>query len=354
MSRELHEDDPHPSEFRGLELPNEEEQLLERFDRSMYRLNNANTAATWVSGAYSFARWLNYYYDDEKTLQSASRFDIDEYFEYVPSAWAPNTQSGKFHAVKELYDWMERKGVGNNIAEDFDTETYGIGDGGHLADDGQHKDRRWIPFNEVQLLWQPENIPAPRARNELLFKLMFYTCARPGEIAEATFDPDDPENSDLDREKGRLTLPNFKHGEDESNKTKNCFYPRDRIEPLLSEWLDFQRDTLGPHGEESEYIFLTHQSPKMRGSHISRLVKDAAYNAEINEVEEVDAAGKKRHRITGHTLRHSSITYYANECPEVGLNQIQKQAGHAKIETTMEYVHEDEKRRREAFNRAWA
>ncbi len=352
MSGELHGDDPHPEEFRDLDVVEEDERVLERFDRSMHRLNNGNTAATWVSGAYSFARWLEHYYDGEKSLLTATGLDFDEWCEYLVSAWAPNTQPGKFHGVREFYSWAERKQICEDITEGFDPHDYNIGDGGHLGDDGQHIDRRWIPFNEVQLLWQPENIPAPRARNELLFKLMFYTTCRQGEIAEATYDPNDPEQSDLDRKNGKITLPNFKYGDKESNKTKNCFYPRERIEPLMSEWLEFQRSTIGPYSD-SKYIFLTHQSPQMRGEHISRLVKKAAYNAGINEVVGVDAAGKKRHRITGHTLRHSGITYYANECPDVSLNQIQKQAGHAKIDTTMTYVHENEEARRQAFNSAW-
>lgn len=61
---------------------------------------------------------------------------------------------------------------------------------------------------------------------------------------------------------------------------------------------------------------------------------------------------KKRWKVTGHPLRHSAATWYANET-DLDIHQLKRQLGHSKLETTMKYVHAHEQSRKRALQQAW-
>lgn len=99
----------------------------------------------------------------------------------------------------------------------------------------------------------------------------------------------------------------------------------------------------------------------MRASHISRKLKEAAFNVnenadreedKIQEVSGYDVNGNPRWKITGKTIRHSALTWMVNRGGADPVHA-KAQAGHSKLETTMRYVHEDEQRRAEVLNQAW-
>jgi integrase/recombinase XerD len=91
---------------------------------------------------------------------------------------------------------------------------------------------------------------------------------------------------------------------------------------------------------------------RLRASFLSKKVKKAAKNAGINEVSGQDVRGQDRWKVTAHTIRHSSITYYANET-DVPIHMVKRQAGHSKLDTTLSYVHDDDEAFKREFNKAW-
>jgi len=338
------------SDVVDYDLNDENKDLLEDFAFEVYQQQSKISAERYLSGVERYVAWLELMATESdreypSDLLEADEGDVYDYFGWLSNSdWAINTRKSYFTAVQRLYRWAEQTGRGDNITEPHSIDDFTF-EAGELAESKGEtgESDKYLSRSEVQQLWHPDNIPSPRVRNELAFKLLWYTTMRTRALAEVKLE-------NIDREDGRIVIPNLKPGNNEP-PFREVVYPVERVEPLMQEWIDRKRGVLGPYSD-SEYLLLTHQSPEMRPSHISRLVKDAARNAGINEIEGKDMGGKKRWKITGHTIRHSAITYYANQT-DVPIHFIQRQAGHSKIETTLDYVHDDEEAFRREIQSVW-
>lgn len=173
--------------------------------------------------------------------------------------------------------------------------------------------------DDVKAIW--ENVEAPTTRNELLVRLIWQTTLRTSEVASI-------EIKNVDWDKREIVVQSAKTDEEDDHHYRTVYYSAS-LDPLLRNWLESRRAL---KYSDSDKLFITDQSPKMRPSHISRIVKVGAKNAEINV-----KMGNGRWLITGHTLRHASITYYANET-DLELHHIADIAGHAQLETTRDYI----------------
>lgn len=329
-------------------------ELIESFAFQIYQQQSEISSDTYISGVDRYAAWLELMAARAKRKDypanplAADQGHVYDYFSWlVNTDWSVNTRKSYFASVQRFYAWIEQSGKGENITEPHSIEGFNLDPGAlekSRQDTAGDDEPHWIPREEAELLWHPDNVPSPRPMYELAFKLMWHTTMRCKAMTEIKID-------NIDREAGRIVIPNLKPGDDEA-PFRQVLYPVDRIEPLLVEWLDREkRDALGPY-KDSEYLFPTHQSEQLNPSRLSRMVKQAAKSAGINEVEATDAAGKKRWKITGHTLRHSGITYLANET-QVPIQMVKRQAGHSKIETTLSYVHDDDDAFHRALNAAW-
>lgn len=318
-------------------------ELLSRFERSMYQTRPDGSAQTWTSSAVTYARWFR---DQRgKPIDEASKVDVDDYYEYVSGQYESGaTAGGKFDGVQQLYHWMDRKeAIEQNFTESLVREDYGISNGATRQARAlrQEEDFIAIPRKSVEQLWKEDNLPSPRIRNELIIKLLWYTGLRCSELVRIRI-------NDIDRDEHKIEIADKK-----TTEFRPIWYPN-RLELLLTEWLEHgARDALGPHGESSDYLLLTHQSPQMRPSHVSRIVKQAAQNAGINEVLYVDEAEKKRWKVTGHTLRHSMASYHANEL-DTKIHHLKEILGHEDLETTLKYVKDDERAIRKAMQGPWS
>lgn len=317
-------------------------EILSGFKASMERTQADGSAQTWISGAVTCARWLEDHY--AIALDEVHRSDLDDYLEYISGEYeSSETLGGKLDSVRHLYDWLYRKGVmDEDHSTTFDWDDYVNGKSRTLQAEALDQDDDYIaiPREEVEMLWQDENVPAPALRNEILLRLLWYTGVRTSEIARIKI-------SDINRDEGRIRIYGKK-----TDDYRDVWYPPARMEPLLTEWLTFRRGTLSPYADESPYLLLTHQSGQMRASHASRIVKEAAQNAGINEVLYTDAAGKKRWKITGHTLRHSFATHHANVL-DTKIHILQDVMGHDNIDTTRKYISEDKEAQRRAMQEPW-
>lgn len=318
-------------------------ELLSRFERSMYQTRPDGSAQTWTSAAVTYTRWLQKM--REHPIDEASKVDVDDYYEYVAGQYESGaTAGGKFDGVQQLYHWMSRKEViEENFVNDLIREDYGISNGPTRQARAlrQEEDYIAIPRDEVEQLWKEENLPSPRVRNELIIKLLWYTGMRCSELVRIRI-------NDIDRDDYKIEIADKK-----TTDFRPVWYP-ERLELLLAEWLDHgARNVIGPHGDSSNYLLLTHQSPQMRPSHVSRIVKEAAQNAGINEVLYVDEGGKRRWKVTGHTLRHSMASYHANEL-DTKIHHLKEILGHEDLETTLKYVKDDETAIRRAMQDPWS
>lgn len=344
------------------EVIEENLELIENFAFEVYQQQTEISAKRYVSGVDRYVAWL------ELMADRASRKDyprdpldadsghVYDYFSWlVNTDWGVNTRKSYFSAVQRFYRWVDQSGRGDDITESHSIDDFTLEPGElekarqQTADDDEYL---WIPREEVELLWAVENVPSPRTMWELAIKLMWYTTMRGRALCEIKID-------NIDRQEGVIVIPNLKPGSDEP-PFRDVVYPFERIEPLMAEWLDHgKRESLGAHVEESPYLFPSLRRPrkdgkeiKLRPSFLSKKVREAADNAGINEVESTDVRGQKRWKVTGHTIRHSAITFLANKT-DVPIHLVQRQAGHSKIETTLSYVHDDDEEFRRRFRMAW-
>lgn len=112
------------------------------------------------------------------------------------------------------------------------------------------------------------------------------------------------------------------------------------------------RRAASAYASESDRLFVTSHTSSMRPNYILRQVKEAAFDAGVQEVTGYDVEGKPRWKVTGHCIRHSAATWHANET-DLDVHQLKHQLGHSKLETTMKYVHNHEQSRKRALQRAW-
>jgi len=334
------------------ELGDENEELLEDFAFEVYQQQSEISAERYLSAVNRYVCWLELMEEraDRKEYPysplDADEGDVYDYFSWLSNTdWSRNTRKSYFTAVQRFYNWVEQTGRGDDVTSPHSIEDFSL-EAGELAESRGEtgEEEKYLTREEVRQLWQPEYLSSPQTRNELALKLLWYTTIRCKALTEIKIE-------NIDREEGRIIIPNLKPGGNEA-PFREVVYPTERIEPLLDEWIGRKRMTIGPYHEDSEYLFLTHQNPKMRPSHVSRIIKDSAKEAGLNEVQATDARGKKRWKVTGHILRHSAITYYANQT-DVPIHFVQRQAGHSKIETTLDYVHDDEEAFRREIQSVW-
>jgi integrase/recombinase XerD len=329
--------------------PDPDAEILWEFERDKKATNIDTSARVWASGARTYATWLH---ENEDTgILEASPRQVRRYFAHVSEKYAINTQGGKYHGVQHLYEWLvNTEQLGENPAERWSREALGIG----VPTEREEREQAaedddsyyWLSKSEVELLWERENLPGPRLRNEIAVKLLWYTGLRTEELASVRIEPDDEHSLGLFRDEGRIRVANAK-----VSGTRDVWYPRERLELLLADWLDFGgRDALSPYAEGSQYLLVTDQSERMRPSHISRIVKNAAQNAGINEVVDRDVNGKNRWKVRGHVMRHSMATYHANILG-TPIPVLADALGHRKLTTTRRYIHEDESAVRKAMQR---
>jgi site-specific recombinase XerD len=146
-------------------------------------------------------------------------------------------------------------------------------------------------------------------RDLALFRLAYDTGCRGGELAAMLLD-------DLDLARCQVIVRDTKDGYD-----RVVFFGR-RTAQVLGNWLDVR-----PSGSEVKEIFLNRSRRRPRP-----LTRNGIYQALQSRLE---AAGIEQH-VRLHDLRHSYAVHALDR--GIGLNHVQKQLGHANIETTAIYA----------------
>ncbi|WP_251343053.1 tyrosine-type recombinase/integrase [Haloplanus halophilus] len=187
------------------------------------------------------------------------------------------------------------------------------------------------------------NAVAPKIQNELIIRLLWETGIRSSELcnirigADEDWDWEENELKDIDRKKRKIKIKTAKRKPDDTDIWRDVYYS-EQLDYLLHRYIHGPRDS--HRDSDSQYLFITDQKPQMRPSFVSRKVKESAYNAGVNEVLYTDAAEKRRHLITGHTLRHSYATFRANKT-SMKLHILAQLMGHRKVDTTRKYISKD-------------
>lgn len=254
--------------------------------------------------------------------------------------------SARISGVSMLHEWAYNQGkidhdelVGISAKEDIEgvdpTRVQKDYEEGLAGPDENYK---YATKEDVEKML--ENVPAPETRNICLIKCLWQCGMRSQELATLELDNVYPDEN-------RMIIRSAKKDPDEDNYWREVFY-QDDLAFYLKKWMEKERHTLGPYHEDSEYVFLTHQSEQMRPSHISRIVKQSAQNAGIQTKIGEDANGNPRWKFTAHAIRHGHahhVCNFTNTPVHITANQL----GHT-VDTLVEtYVQEDRKAQREWY-----
>lgn len=104
-------------------------------------------------------------------------------------------------------------------------------------------------------------------------------------------------------------------------------------------------------GDRSKgWLFPSYREVHISSRQVQNILGGIATRAGLQEVKRKDKAGKNRHRVHPHLLRHSFAVWSLDSGVPVG--DLQDQLGHASLATTGIYLKASPNHRREAYMRS--
>lgn len=276
-----------------------------------------STVNQYEKGLRDYSDWLE---DEAFEPENVTGRDLQRYLSYLKNerGLAPKTIRLKFVSVSQFYkDMVASRDLDDNPTESVELTDYAPK---RTQKEEVTKEKRvWIPKEDLEKL--VEHAPAPNLRNRLLIMFQYFTGLRRQEVCDVKL-------SDLDREERQVQV----RGKNDKVHTAHW---QPKLDGLLTAWLDSGYRDASPYARESDHLFLTESSPKLSGSRLNEIVKQAAENAGIQEVLYTDNRGSKHYKITSHTLRHSFAMHWLQNGGS--LEGLSKNLAHSSVTTTEIY-----------------
>ncbi|MFC4249619.1 tyrosine-type recombinase/integrase [Natribaculum luteum] len=276
-------------------------------------------------------RWFDHWLDDNEFDRPAdvSPVDILDLIDDLDNQFNGTTPRYRYDRIHNLYEFLIRA----DLADENPLEKW-RGDHGlsKTTEQSRHLDpgeKRAVTPEEVDLI--ERNVVRHAKRDRLIVRILWQTGMRRGELAELLLD-------DIDRSRREVRI----RPEVAKNGKPRVVAYHPSLDGYLSRWIDGgDRDALNRNNRET--LLVGERGGKVRGERINEIVRDAAIEAGINEVDYVDANGGERWKITAHSLRKGYGTYMANET-DMGIWELSKQMGHSSVDITEKrYVDHDER-----------
>ncbi len=188
---------------------------------------------------------------------------------------------------------------------------------------------------------EPEKFLAPTEFNALLkaakddrerciLLLLAGAGLRVGEMTQIKAD-------DIDFSKGFLHV-----------QAMNAKFKKPRTVVLLPKVAEAIAKQLG--GRSKGWLFPSYREGHISSRQVQNILDGIATRSGLQEVKRKDNAGKNRHRVHPHLLRHSFAVWSLDSGVPVG--DLQEQLGHASLATTGIYLKVSPNHRREAYMRS--
>ena len=142
---------------------------------------------------------------------------------------------------------------------------------------------------------------------------------------------------DVDFSKGYLHVPAI-----------NAKFKKPRTVVLLPQVAEAISKQLA--GRSKGWLFPSYREGHISSRQVQNILDGIATRAGLQEVKRQDKAGKNRHRVHPHLLRHSFAVWSLDSGVPVG--DLQDQLGHASLATTGIYLKVSPNHRREAYMRS--
>lgn len=290
---------------------------IDKFLTRVESLQSEGTYKNRRSHLRQFDQWLQAHDVSADVLEA---HQIDQFFaEEKGKGLAPKTIGGRYESLKLLYDKLA------GLYDAFEETPFEDLERREYVDTSTKKheevDISYVRPEEKEALI--EHLPSPKLRNELLVRLMWQTGIRKQETADIKL-------NNIDQEERSIQVYSQK-----TDDWRTVFY-QPKLGFLLEQWLEGGYRSSYPTADDSPYLFVTQRSEQFKCNSITKIIRMAADDAGIQEVMYEDAAGKNRHRITAHTLRHGyAVQSLKNDMPLTVLSDL---LGHENLETTKKYL----------------
>lgn len=299
--------------------------------------------------------WLHWCAEEGYDPLDADEETVDAFVHaMVGDGLAETTISNRFASVSKFYHWISTdpdrpNDVENPTAEITLPNQYDISNNAAYTRILHREGREDIiapDYEELKPLFDhpPGATDFSKIRNELVCRLFWQTALRSDEMSRVRLDNIDFDDRDIRVRSAKLNIddhPNLYH--------RHVFY-EDNLDYLMQRWID-KRAEKDPKNE-SPYLFIGGKGNQLSSSYLSRIVKEAAHDAGIQEPLVRDSDGTVAQWLyTAHRLRHSRITHLANKT-DMDLNFVRMMAGHASMDTTLDYVNPDWGEARQAYRDA--
>ncbi|NLV07823.1 tyrosine-type recombinase/integrase [Haloarcula rubripromontorii] len=197
----------------------------------------------------------------------------------------------------------------------------------------------------------PGKTPGSKLRNEVAVRLNWYTGCRSVELSRLDIDNIDWDECSIDVQSAKLNV------KEHSGLIRRDVYFPEEFRFQLKRWCKRVRHSFSSAAEpNSGKILVTTHNAEMQGPQINDVVKTAAENAGVQRPLRPADPGPddeiKEWFVTTHRIRRSAISHWVNDCESLGLHQVRRIAGHARIEQTMDYVEDDDDQIAEDYRRA--
>lgn len=301
----------------------------------------ANKSATQERRRKGVRYYLQWCSENDVDPVSAGEDDIKQYIRYMMGDMSDTALASRYSSVSMFYEFLVNFGSGDGYSLDenptadvsienppFDLQPQSPEYVKVLRREGKENVKA-LPKERIEQLFG--NGGEPEIRNELILRLFWQTGLRADELSRVKVDNIDLRNREIRIRSAKL------NPQDHPALYHRYVYYQSNLDELMETWINHGRPGLSPYADDSPYLMLSHQSEQLNPGTLSDVVKEAAHRAGIQEPMYEDAKGDTRWLVTAHRIRHSAISYWANE---LGMNitSIRRMAGHAKLETTKNYI----------------
>lgn len=290
--------------------------------KDFLRYYRRGRAESTVDNARSNLRHFSGFLEEQDlSIDDISSDHLEEYFHQMDrNNYSDHTIRNRYLTVRQFLDYLDIEEDSENPANQFKISKY-----------AKRKDKReeealekrvWLTRDEINEL--VEAAPQPKIRNRCLILFMYYTACRRSEVSKVKL-----ANMDFEDRKARVNSP-------KTGKTITVRW-QPHLDSLLQRWKDEYRPEY-INADDSPYLFITQKANRIVPNHISRIIREAAKNAGIQEVLYEDKAGNKRRRITSHALRHSFAVHWLQPPNKGSLEELKEILAHEDVQTTQVYT----------------
>lgn len=319
--------------------------LIQEFLDSEKNKRRPTTFENRKTGLNAFQEWLEK--TGEDVLQ-VTPLAVEDFVGWLISDQGRGVTDGSASTytdqVSAFYQYLEKR-ANAEYGDDFDLDNpVREADVMDIIDPSETKMSRELHDDEGYVAMTPDqyqafsnNIPSPKARNQLVFQLMWDCGLRPSEVAGIRL-------QDLDRDTREIAIRS-----DKTYLNRTVFYG-DAVAQMLRIWLDAgERDRYNP-SQQSAYLLVSERSEQISTNLIQEEFLEAIDSSGLEpEPQYRDAKGRARRRLKPYSLRHG---FAERMVDKVDLETLRDVMGHKNLETTKQYLNPDKEERRQKIQGA--